>query len=164
MSDADRDRDEIPLTIELVPSTAWWTNVRSNVSKKDWEKCKSFVRARSGDKCEVCGGRGPKWPVECHEIWDYSLREGIPTQVLIGLIALCPDCHEVKHLGRAIRVGRGPKAVAHLAKVNQWTIEEAEWYAHTAFDHWEHLSEYHWTLDITYLGLLGIEAQPKAGI
>ena len=26
------------LTIELVPSTAWYSNVRSNVSKEEWDK------------------------------------------------------------------------------------------------------------------------------
>jgi len=49
--------------------------------------------------CETCGGCGPQYPVECHEIWNYDDTRLI--QKLDGLIALCPDCHEVKHIGLA---------------------------------------------------------------
>jgi hypothetical protein len=114
------------LSIELVPSTAWWSNVRSNVSRADWEKCKRFVRARSGDRCEVCGGRGRRWPVECHEIWHYDDENEI--QTLVGLIALCPSCHEVKHIGRAMAMGNLERAIDHLCRVNGWQPEHAGTY------------------------------------
>jgi hypothetical protein len=142
------------LTVELVPSTCWWSNVRSNVSTKDWETCKRFVRNRSGDKCEVCGGRGPKWPVECHEIWDYN--DDTKVQTLVGLIALCPKCHEVKHIGRAQVVGNGDRAFAHLARVNGWSVNDAELYVQWAMELWSLRSEDAWKLDVTYLTLLGI--------
>lgn len=153
------------LTIELVPETAWYTNVRSNVSAADWNECKSFVRERSNDRCEVCGGRGRRWPVECHEVWEYDeqtetiedyrgnkfpiVTERI--QRLVGLIALCPACHEVKHIGRAEATGHLERALTHLAKVNGWTLNLAAQYADGAFRQWRERSRYEWTLDISYL-------------
>lgn len=148
------------LSVELVPSTAWWSNVRSNVSRADWEKCKRYVRNRSKDRCEICGGRGRKWPVECHEIWDYDDERQI--QTLIDLIALCPKCHQVKHFGRTSTVG-GEKtqreAFEHLRKVNTWSIDRTAKYLDLAFQIWEIRSEMNWRLDISFLGLLGIEAK-----
>lgn len=60
------------LTIELVPETCWYSNVRSNVSPEEWERLKRIAFKRAGYWCEICGGRGPQWPVECHERWLYD--------------------------------------------------------------------------------------------
>ena len=57
------------LTIELVPQTCWFSNVRSEVSAADWDRLRKLTSNAAGGRCEVCGGRGPRWPVECHEIW-----------------------------------------------------------------------------------------------
>lgn len=137
------------LTVELVPRTCWYSNVRSNVSAKDWKTCKDFVRERSNDRCEICGGQGRRWPVECHETWDYDDKTYV--QRLTGLIALCPACHEVKHLGRAEATGRLNAALAHLSKVNEWSRLEAHTYARSVFDQWVLRSQHSWTLDISYL-------------
>lgn len=144
------------LTVELVPSTAWWSNVRSNVPAKDWNICKRFVRNRSGDRCEVCGGRGPRWPVEAHEIWQYDANPDGGVQTLVGLIALCPDCHLVKHIGRAFKVGQGQRALTHLMTVNGWSEDDTEHYVDAAFELWSQRSLMPWTLDISMLSLLGI--------
>ncbi len=60
------------LTVELVPQTCWYTNVRSNVPAEDWERLRKFVFKLAGYRCEICGGRGDKWWVECHEQWEYD--------------------------------------------------------------------------------------------
>jgi len=153
------DYDPSRLVVELVPRTCWWSNVRSNVSKADWETCKRFVRERSGDRCEICGGRGPRWPVECHEEWSYDDDRGI--QTLVGLIALCPACHEVKHLGRAEVVGDGDRALTHLARVNKWPMERAILYRNLVFEIWQMRSATQWELDVSFLSLLGIEAEVR---
>lgn len=145
------------LTVELVPRTCWYSNVRSEVSAADWEKCKRFVRERSGSQCEICGGRGRKWPVECHETWTYC--HDTLVQTLTGLIALCPDCHSVKHIGRAEAVGRLPQAMKHLATVNGWTMSETQTYLEYAFAVWDARSQVDWDLDISFLHSLGIEAR-----
>ena len=104
------------LTVELVPQTCWYSNVRSEVSTGEWDKLKRVTFEQANYCCEVCSGRGLKHPVECHEIWDYNDERHI--QTLTGLIALCPACHECKHMGLANIKGRGAIATDHLAKVN----------------------------------------------
>ena len=57
------------LTVELVPETAWFKNLRFEVSPLHWDEIRTKCYVAAGWKCEVCGGKGPKWPVECHEVW-----------------------------------------------------------------------------------------------
>lgn len=51
------------LTIELVPQSCWWSNVRSNVTQEQWDIIKRDVYRRATFHCRVCGGQGPKHPV-----------------------------------------------------------------------------------------------------
>ena len=62
------------LTIELVPQSSWGNNLRSeaNLSKGQWDKLRKESYRKANYKCEICGEKGPKWPVECHEIWHYD--------------------------------------------------------------------------------------------
>ncbi|HEX8890630.1 MAG TPA: HNH endonuclease [Pyrinomonadaceae bacterium] len=143
------------LTIELIPKTSWYKNVRSNISKEEWEKLKKITFSRAGYKCEICGGRGGRWPVECHEIFTYDDEQRI--QKLVRLIALCPACHEVKHIGLASVRGRGNSAKTHLAKVNNWSVEDAELYIEGCFEQWHRRSCHKWKLDLSYLEQFGIE-------
>ncbi len=137
------------LTIELVPSTCWFKNVRSQVSAADWDKLKKLTARAAGYRCEICGGRGPKWPVEAHEVWDYNDRTHM--QTLTGLIALCPDCHSVKHIGLAVSRGREQPTLEHLARVNGWSVEDARLYMEVQFEVWSQRSTHNWTLDISWL-------------
>jgi hypothetical protein len=89
------------------------------------------------------------------------------------MIALCPACHECKHIGLANTQGRGEIAAKYLAKVNQWSIEQAIAYIEESFKIWQRRSrsrsvsvrgasasaerESSWTLDISYLELEKIE-------
>ena len=142
------------LTAELVPSTCWWSNLRSNMPASEWSKCKAFVRRRSGDRCELCGGRGPLWPVECHEVWVYDDTRHV--QTLGGLIALCPACHEVKHIGRAEAVGNLDRAKARLMVANGWTADDVAAYLEVVWEVWSARSAHEWTLDVSWLATIGI--------
>ena len=109
-----------------------------------------------GGRCEICGGRGPKW-VECHEIWHYDDVRQI--QTLVGLIALCPPCHEVKHIGRAAVTGNLVRAIEHLCRVNQGEPEHAEAYIEVQFEIHALRSRHQRELDIGSLKTLGIHAR-----
>ena len=137
------------LTLDLVPATTWYDNLRSRLPKREWDRLRRATYAAAGHQCEVCGGKGRKHPVECHEIWDYD--EEARVQRLAGFIALCPTCHEVKHFGRAMHVGRGHLALAHLMRVNQWTLEQAQGHVSSALREWGHRSRVTWTLDLSWL-------------
>jgi nitrate/TMAO reductase-like tetraheme cytochrome c subunit len=97
---------------------------------------------------------GPKHPVECHEIWEYDDEKLI--QKLVGMIALCPDCHMVKHIGLARLQGRSEKALKHLMKVNSLKKKDAQKYIADAFRTWADRSEKKWALDISCLKKYGI--------
>lgn len=144
------------LTVELVPRTSWFVNVRSHVSKGEWERLKKLTFGRAGHRCEICGGRGPKWPVECHEVFAYDDARHV--QKLVRLVALCPGCHEVKHFGLAGVRGRRREALAHLARVNGWSQADAELYLEACFETWHRRSCHEWTLDLTHLEELGVRA------
>jgi len=143
------------LTIEMVPRTCWMSNVRSCVSEQTWDTIRKDCYRKAGNVCEICGGVGSRWPVECHEIWDYNDRAR--TQTLVNMIALCPSCHEVKHIGLAGVRGRLSIALAHLAKVNCWDRKTAEKYLREARDIWEERSDHEWALDLSFLDKLGVK-------
>jgi hypothetical protein len=147
------------LTIELVPSTCWFSNLRSELDSTSWDIVRRQTYKQANYVCEVCGGRGNKWPVECHEIWRYDDQNHI--QKLVGLIGLCPSCHEVKHIGLAGIRGRGSIAEKHLAKVNRWVEKQVKRYIKWAFMIWKQRSECEWTLDLSWLEQLGIKVKPR---
>jgi hypothetical protein len=134
------------LEVELVPEPCWWSNVRSIVDPPVWDRLRRQVYRQARYRCEICGGRGPQHPVEAHEVWAYDdLRR---TQRLERLIALCPACHEVKHLGLARVRGIERRALAHLARVNGWPPETVTLYTRRAFAVWEQRSEHGWNFDL----------------
>jgi hypothetical protein len=138
----------IPLTVELVPSSNWEHNVRSEM-KNDWLTIRRAVYRRAGYKCEVCGGVGDKHPVEAHEEWSYDLDTKV--QRLEGLVALCPTCHRTKHWGFALINGFEPVVRKHIKNVNGWKDEDVDKYIEEAFSIFEHRSQTNWTLDLCYL-------------
>lgn len=140
---------KIKLSIDLVPSSSWTNNVRAVVSQKQWDYLRNQVYAKAYHICEICGGVGPKHPVECHEIWSYDNKKFI--QKLEGMIALCPDCHMVKHIGLAEVRGLRNKAVRHLMTVNKMTNKQAESYIADSFKEWSIRSQSNWALDLTHL-------------
>ena len=139
------------LTIELVPTTCWFKNVRSEVTPKEWDILRRHCYAQASYKCEVCDGRGRKWPVEAHEVWDYN--DEAKVQKLLRLIALCPPCHGVKHIGRqqATSKAAGERALKHLMEVNQVSRKTASVYILDCYATWNRRSQYEWMLDISWL-------------
>lgn len=149
----------MPLKLEtdLVPSSSWYNNVRAIVSKKQWNIIRGQVSAKAWNVCEICGDIGPKHPVECHEIWSYD--DNTLIQKLIGMIALCPNCHMVKHIGLAQIQNRGEKALKHFMKVNKLTKNVAEQHIKNAFKIWQERSKLKWKLDISHLLEYGIDTK-----
>jgi hypothetical protein len=67
------------------------------------------------------------------------------------MVALCPRCHEVKHIGLAEVRGRLEQAADQYALVNGCTKEEAEAAFEAAFQQYRLRSEHQWELDISLL-------------
>lgn len=141
------------LTIELIPRSAWDNNLRSYLTGSQWDKVRKKCYAEANHKCEICGGQDPgrlakgHSPVDCHERW--AFEDG---QVkLYGLIALCPRCHEVKHIGLAEQRGNLSRAVSHFMKVNGMSRVDSMAYIKEAAKIWKLRSQQEWTLNIDYL-------------
>lgn len=141
------------LTIELVPSTSWYTNVRSMVDKAQWDVIRKNCYKHAHYKCEICRDTGfnqnAKWPVECHEIWEYDDIKH--TQTLTGFIALCPNCHKVKHVGLSEIKGWMDIVHAQLIKVNDMSEVEVAEYIGQSFLKWEERSQHEWKININYI-------------
>jgi len=139
------------LTIELVPSTSWFNNIRDMVSQSDWDTIKSLTFKHAGYKCEICGGKGPKWPVECHEIWKYDDVNNV--QKLVRTIALCPDCHACKHIGFQMTKmpKRVPRLLNHFCNVNGISAKEAEDYIVECFQEHHRRSQERWEVDVSWI-------------
>lgn len=144
------------LTVELVPASSWGDNLRSRLPRKEWDRLRRAQYEAAGHLCEICGGRGRYHPVECHETWAYDDDAGV--QTLTGLIALCPTCHMVKHLGLTFIKRKWPQAIKHLMKVNDWNEKEAKAYAEVVFKIFDERSKRKWTLNLDWLLGVGVES------
>ena len=121
------------LRIQLVPESCHYSNLRTQLPRRQWDVLRKTQYEIAGYRCEICDGIGKKHPVECHEQWEYisiddpTCSNVYRTQKLMGLIALCPLCHQVVHwAGTLHRIGDHyePVLMKHLAKVNKWTKEQ----------------------------------------
>lgn len=105
---------EYKLNFELVPEECWRSNLRSFLKSEDWDKIRRSAYAKAGGRCVICGARGR---LEAHEKWLYDDTRAV--QKLVDVIALCHDCHEVKHISRTQLIGRGMDAMEQFMKVNR---------------------------------------------
>jgi len=149
------------LFVDLVPSTCWFTNVRSCVSPADWERIRRMVIDRAG-RCEACGAfeeRNLQRWMEVHERWEYD--DAALVQRLKRLICLCSDCHKATHFGKAtLNPATEHAAVEQLKRVNRWTHEQVGAHVDAAFDLWQLRSRYNWHLDLSILEDAGVTITP----
>jgi hypothetical protein len=143
------------LTINLIPSEQWGANLRKALKQKQWDILRKETYRRARSVCEVCGGFGKRHPVEAHEIWEFN--DMTKVQRLVRLVALCPECHEVQHFGRAMQTGRSVEAAEHLMKVNGWDDSQTRAHINEAFNEFNRRNEIRWILDFSILADYGVE-------
>lgn len=150
--------DDVRLTIELVPSTSWYSNLRKAVKPPVWDRLRKQVYAQCGNRCSVCGS---EYRLACHEVWDYDDVNHV--QRLTGFTALCMWCHHVKHLGLAgILASEGKldygKVIAHYMEVNACSRLAFSGHKRAAFQQWNERSEHEWRVDLGKYGkTLGLD-------
>lgn len=152
------------LFVDLVPRTCWFTNVRSCVDGKDWERLRRMITRRAGQRCEICGAvesREQRRWLEAHERWTFD--EAARVQTLRRLVCLCTDCHTVTHYGYAQVRGVEAQAFAHLVEVTGMTEAQARQHVQAAFAVWEKRSLVAWDLDLGILTDAGITLAPPPG-
>lgn len=143
------------LEIELVPKTCWFSNLRKELSKDEWDVVRRHTYSLSPDhSCMICGN--PIGRLSAHEIWDYDEINHI--QKLVGMIALCDDCHNVKHIGYAQICGKYEDAANHFCKVNECSSSVFNKAMEKAVKDFQRRSMIQdWQLDISYLKDNGFE-------
>lgn len=148
------------LYIDTIPKTAWFSNLRTELSSDEWDAVRKKTYRQANYKCEVCSKKGSKHPVECHERWVYD--ESMKLQTLAGTIALCPSCHLASHYGFARVSGRAAEAENHLIKVNGWDKDTLRANINEAAEAWHRRNKIQWTLDATWiLGFTKLSAETE---
>jgi len=151
-----------PLTritpIELIPSSVWYSNLRSILPQKEWNFIRNDIYRRWGYRCQECGGRGSaikvnkEWngaKLEAHEQWIFD--EKTNTQILKDVLCLCPDCHLTKHLGFASVRGLLNETLQHLSRVTGISQQDAHFVWRKCMQDWARRSKKEWHLDISWL-------------
>lgn len=147
------------LFVDLVPSSCWFTNVRSSVHPADWDRLRRYVYGRVDQRCEICGADAAQaGSLEAHERWGYDDDKHI--QTLRRLIALCTDCHRVTHFGFAQVSGHVVNAMHHYMRVAGIDRDEAICRIQRAFCLWEERSRHEWALDLSLIENAGIRLLP----
>lgn len=146
-------QSDLPLLPDPVPETCWWTSVQANVPDEIWENIARRVYKDWDYHCSICGGREPEHPVEAHEEWYYYVQDGYFVQRLQRIIALCPSCHLVKHIGFARTQDRYNETIQHMAAVNKVSTEIAAEATYQAFKLWEQRNKVPWMLNVMHLEL-----------
>ena len=116
------------LEIELVPEKSWGKSLARLLPKKDLDILRKKTYRRYNWTCQICGSYGVR--VNCHEKWEYDHK--LKRQILVGLVCLCDDCHNIKHWGRTIQLYHEGKLTSgdidhlreHFCRVNKCTEED----------------------------------------
>ena len=146
--------EDFKLTVELVPETSWYSNLRKQLPRKQWDRIRQEAIADADQRCAICGADGPLF---CHEVWAYDDSQRI--QRLAGFAALCSLCHHIKHLGMAgilAREGRldFERVAEHFLAVNGCSRSAFEKYQSTVFRQWRKRSNVGWTVELGEWGSL----------
>ena len=111
------------LTIDPIPKKNWGKNLAHILPKEQWDVLRRNVYRQYNYRCGICGISAP---LSCHEMWTFDDAKQV--QKLVGLIALCENCHNIKHFGRVIgSTEYSPSNVVelinHFMKVNRCSRE-----------------------------------------
>lgn len=139
------------LPIEMIPKSSWNQNLRSLLSKKEWDIIRKHSYERAGGRCDVCGIAEK---LHCHEVWQFDDEQLI--QYLVGLEAICNLCHMCHHIGFAITQSyKGlynfEKVKKHSMYINGINEEQFNQYLLKETDVWVERSKKEWSIDIGYL-------------
>jgi hypothetical protein len=149
------------LFVDLIPKSCWFSNVRTCIADKDWERLRRLVVNRAGHRCEACGqgeNRDVKRWLEAHERWEYE--DTTQVQRLKRIVCLCTDCHTTTHFGLARIKGLDGQARAHLRSVTGMSERDTADHIDAAFAVWIDRSAREWTLDLSILIDAGITLAP----
>lgn len=144
------------LVIELVPESCLRLIPSVELDPREWERVRTKLFERAGNRCELCGTRARDSGLECEVLWSYDDTAGV--QRLRRLLVACAACSEVLHFDLAVLAGTAERALEHLADVNRWDAATAERHVAAAYRRWEQRSRRAWRTDVEHLRDYVLEA------
>lgn len=149
------------LFIDMIPSSSWFSNVRSCIYPTDWDRVRNHIYERVNYICECCNNntKETNTRLDAHERWSYDNETKI--QKLERVIALCEQCHQSTHMGLAGIMGKEDEAIKHLRQVRIFTDIEFDKHKKDASLLFKERSKYKWELDISIISSNGIKTIQK---
>lgn len=144
----------LPLQIELVPSTCAGKNLRKKYPE-EWPILSRFVRYSAHGVCSCCGEYVEDISnLDAHEVWEYKkIKENGKTkriQRLVDIVPLCTKCHLVKHIGfAASQENLYNDAVNHFLLVNDCSYALFRKAERKAFEKCAKRSKHKWKMITT---------------
>ena len=131
----------------MIPSPLWAINTHTLMPQSQWDQIRRQAYDDCSHQCGICGGKGK---LEPHTRWEYD--DANLVQRLLGFMALCLQCHGIKHLGRSGIIctpEQMENLVIHFMTVNQCTEEEFKELEEKAFAEFERRSQHkNWKRDL----------------
>jgi hypothetical protein len=154
------------LTIDPIPEQNWKKNLAHFLPKEKWDILRRNIYKQYGYKCGICNAVGV---MNCHEMWIFDDKKH--TQKLIGLIALCTKCHDVKHLGRSLAMVAQKvytqeyylELINHFLTTNKCTIEDFYEYQTKVKVELKMHSENKYTVDFGMLNYKTLQPKKQGG-
>jgi hypothetical protein len=129
----------------LVPRPFWRATAYRLLGRgTTWKRIRQAILEDCGNACGICGSSGGR--LTCHEQWKYSDEDGIAE--LVGFTATCDPCDAVMHIGRTSQYGGLDAALAHLAKLNDITLNAARAVIDEAMNQWRKRNGREWRIAV----------------
>lgn len=113
------------INFECLPQALWGKNIRSELGIQKWDIIRKDVYKKYNHRCFVCN---KKVKMNAHEVWKLKInsKQGTGTQILVGIIAVCDECHDTIHIGRYLAItGSLEDKLMYYSDINGITLNEA---------------------------------------
>jgi hypothetical protein len=131
---------------DMLPVTTAEQNIRHLLGPEAWNRIRKHAYQAAGYRCEICGEKGK---LEAHE--QFILHNETTVQELAKIMALCPLCHKVHHLGIARRLGMLNDVKAHMLEVNGWSNRQLDQAIQESYEIWAQRCDWPWVVDLQWL-------------
>lgn len=142
------------LRFEVLPPELHGINIRSELGQQEWDIIRKKVYKKYNHTCCICNKRNMK--CNAHEVWklSISLKTLTGKQILMNIVNLCDECHDVIHIGRLVAIDRNrfPEALKYYAQINEISLEQAmNDYRYMAEKYQKTSAIQNWSIDLSLL-------------
>ena len=113
------------IKFECLPPALWNKNIRSELGQAQWNIIRKKTYRKYNCRCSICGKRAK---MNAHEVWKLKINsnKGTGKQILVNIIAVCDDCHNVIHIGRSLSIGIPfEQLISYYVRFNNISITDA---------------------------------------